>query len=355
MSIKNANIKRILAALGTIASCLCLSSCDIKLVDTTTISESQTTSSVSETTTAATSDDSWQTGSLQSSLPETPPLETTVSETTTVPEETSVPLSIPEDTVLPASSKTEQSETEPNLRSSFNATVLSAERKYIIVKPEIESDEFEVSRKIIVYCPQAVDLNAGDSVSVSYSGEFDTYENDLPVISVANCKKTASGGDIPNFISETRIAEVEVVRVYTDGFLGKVVKDSDDFTEGDRVNIDTADIEDVEKGQIIEVSYKESPTSSEDDFPSITADTCKITFSPSFVVGTVSAINDKGIVLSYIDGTFDAAADSDIIIISDIFSDDIDENDVLKIIYSGDVTEEPYIIYDVESYEREDN
>lgn len=329
-------------------NCLVLSSCDIKLVESTDAGTSPVETSEPLVSEAApqTQDNSWQTETFASFLPE-------ISVETTEPTEISTEAA--ETTVSVVSEKEEITETVPEFISSFDATVLTAERKYVIVKPKIGSDEFEISRKIIVYCPQSVDLEEGDSATVSYSGEFDTYEGDLPVISNADCVKTSGGNNIPDFISETKIVEVEVIRVYADGFLGKVTKDANDFTEGDKINIDvsTSEAENIVKGQIIEVRYKRNPVFSDDDYPSIDADDCKVTFTPSFIFGSVVSINNKGIVLSFEDGSFNAARESDIIIISNIFSD-VEEGDMLKVIYEDDISEEPYIIYSVKSYEKEE-
>lgn len=333
-------------------SCLVLSSCDIKLVENadTETSSVETSEPLTSETDLQTQDDSWQSETLASSLPE-------ISIKTTVSEETSAETTETTQGIESSSVSETEATTEvvPEFVSSFDATVLAAERKYIIVKPKIGSDEFEVSRKIIVYCPQSVDLEEGDNVAVNYSGEFDTYKDDLPVISSADCVKTSDGSGVPDFISDTKTVEVEVVRVYSDGFLGKVTKDANDFTEGDRINIDisASEVENIVKGQIIEVRYKETPVFSDDDYPSVNAGDYKITFTPSFVSGSVVSINNKGIVLSFGEGSFDAAYESDIIIISDIFSD-VKEGDTLKIIYEDDISEEPYIIYSVKSYEKEE-
>lgn len=357
--------------LAIISCLLLLTGCDIKLVDTTanasTSAQENTSQSESsegsETTAPESDDDAWKTATLsetETAPPVTmPPLEETTTEITTTEDELDLELSLTtpsEETTIKESEPSETEEekeettTQPiKLDYTFDATVLVAERKYIIVKPDKQSDEFEISRKIVVYCSNAIDFSTGDNITVKYSGEFGADKDDMPTIEISECVLVSDGEDLPEFMTKNKKIEVEVIRVYSDGFLAKLTDDSADFEAGTKINVNTKNIDSFEKGQILSIEYSQTPETAEDDYPSITTDDITIKSTPSYIIGKITSINDKGLVISYESGTFDAPEGSDIIVISDNISD-VSEGDSIKLYFDDNIEGEPYIIYNVTDY-----
>lgn len=342
--------------------CVMLTGCDFKIIEQVKESNTEISSETTTTINSSSDDESWKTATLyeETTVTTPPPPEETqttstisITETTISDIEKETDISI--DTLISNESETSDindtktSTTKKILNYSFDATVLAAERKYIIVKPDKKSEEFEISRKIVVYCSNAIDINVGDSVLIKYSGEFGPDKDDMPTIDDAECSIIKNGEDLPSFMTDNKKIEVEVIRVYEDGFLAKTTKDYPDFDENSKLNINIDDTNQIEKGQIITVEYKESPLTSEDDYPTIIPVEINIVSTPSYIVGTVSAINQNGFIVSFESGTIDAEKEADIIIVSDAITN-ISEGDNIKIYFEDDITSEPYIIYNVTSY-----
>lgn len=359
-----------------LAACMCavmLSACDnieiIKNEDSAGMN-----GSISESETTETQDD-WKTAVLTDE--NGAPIETTLSEdsavskaeTTSVPatEETTQTAVTETEHVTEAQTVSEETESETNTTiqtdvksdktrpqktddkedypSSFNATVLSAERKYLIVKPDIKSDEFEVSRKIIVYATDVIDYNVGDYIVVKYSGEMGLYEDNMPTIQ-GSIEMIESAEGVPEIIEKTKRARVEIIRTYSDGLLVQLLEDSGDLAEGDRVTLNVRDGLIFEKGGVLEILYSQEVDKPKNDYPIITVDEYTIESSPEGIIGEIVSINDKGCVISFIKGSVEIEEGTTVIII-DENAKTYKEGDRVKFIFTDNLEEEPYIIYEV--------
>lgn len=343
--------------------CMCtmvLSACDgIEIIKNDSNAEMNGSLTESETTEDR---DSWKTAVLtdENGNPiDTTEDTTTLSETTMQETTTSVPetsettetaVTEPADTSVFSEKEIEETisekdtDAEKEYSVKFEATVLSAERKYLIVKPDVKSDEFEISRKIIVYTSSAIDFNVGDYITVSYSGEMGLYEDDMPTME--GSVELLEADDVPDIIKDTRKARVEIIRTYSDGLLIQLLEDSGELTAGERATINVRDGLIFEKGGVLEITYSQDIERPENDYPVITIDDYSVESSPKGIIGEIVSINDKWCVVSYIKGFLEAEEGTTIIII-DEDSKNYKEGDRVKFVFTDELNEEPFIIYDV--------
>ncbi len=344
-------------------SAIALTGCDqIQLI--TQDSSGGMNGEVSQSETADDSD-SWKTAILtdESGNPkETSQTEETISDETTVAE-TEESYS---DTAVPETSASELEESQPEtttveteetttgmiseehsvFEANFDATVLSVERKYIVVKPDVKSDEFEESRKIKVYVNTAPEFSIGDEIIVSYSGKLGSYEDDMPTIESAELELVKEGEDVPDIIQNTYSCKVEIIRTYTDGLLVELAEDSGELSEGDRVSINVRDGLIFEKGAVLEIQYSSEIIKPDNDYPVLTVDNYEIVASPTGIIGEIESVNDKGCVISYIKGSLELDEGATIIVIDDN-AKNYSEGDRVKFVFTDILEDEPYILSNV--------